>query len=57
MAATRVLDRSYTALEGHARLRTELGERRAERHRVVEIVSWAASNGNRGVNASYKDSG
>ena len=41
--------------EGHARLRTELAERRAERHRVVEVVSWAAGNGDRSENADYKE--
>ena len=41
--------------EGHVRLRTELGERRAERHRVVEVVSWAAGNGDRSENADYKE--
>ena len=40
---------------GHAALQTELAERRAERHRVVEIVSWAASNGDRSENADYKE--
>ena len=33
--------------QGHARLERERAERRAERHRVVEIVSWAAGNGDR----------
>lgn len=41
--------------QGHARLRTELAERRAERHRVVEVVSWAAGNGDRSENADYKE--
>ncbi len=41
--------------DGHARLRTELAERRAERHRVVEVVSWAAGNGDRSENADYKE--
>ncbi len=40
---------------GHARLETELAARRAERHRVVEIVSWAAGNGDRSENADYKE--
>ena len=45
----------YVTPEGHARLRTELAERRAERHRVVEVVSWAAGNGDRSENADYKE--
>ena len=45
----------YMTLEGHARLRTELAERRTERHRVVEVVSWAAGNGDRSENADYKE--
>jgi transcription elongation factor GreB len=40
---------------GHARLRAELADRRAERHRVVEIVAWAAGNGDRSENADYKE--
>ena len=45
----------YMTPEGHARLRTELAERRAERRRVVEVVSWAAGNGDRSENADYKE--
>ena len=45
----------YMTPEGNARLRAELAERRAERHRVVEIVSWAAGNGDRSENADYKE--
>lgn len=40
---------------GHARLQAELAERRAERHRVVEVVAWAAGNGDRSENADYKE--
>ncbi len=40
---------------GHERLRAELAEQRVARHRVVEIVSWAASNGDRSENADYKE--
>ena len=47
--------RFYMTPEGHARLRAELAERRAERHRVVEVVSWAAGNGDRSENADYKE--
>lgn len=45
----------YMTPEGHARLRGELAQRRAERHRVVEIVAWAAGNGDRSENADYKE--
>lgn len=40
---------------GHQRLKTELEEQRNARHRVVEIVAWAASNGDRSENADYKE--
>jgi transcription elongation factor GreB len=40
---------------GHGRLKTELEEQRTARHRVVEIVAWAASNGDRSENADYKE--
>jgi len=45
----------YMTPEGHERLRTELVARRTERHRVVEVVAWAASNGDRSENADYKE--
>jgi len=45
----------YMTPEGHGRLRIEHAARRAERHRVVEIVSWAAGNGDRSENADYKE--
>src|SRR6202046_4028985 len=45
----------YMTPAGHARLRAELAAQRAERHRVVEIVSWAAGNGDRSENADYKE--
>ena len=45
----------YMTPEGHARLEAELAARRTERHRVVEIVSWAAGNGDRSENADYKE--
>src|ERR1700761_2464261 len=45
----------YMTPVGHARLEAELADRRAERHRVVEIVAWAASNGDRSENADYKE--
>src|ERR1700709_2241558 len=40
---------------GHGQLKTELAELRNARHRVVEIVAWAASNGDRSENADYKE--
>lgn len=45
----------YMTPEGQQRLRTELADQRAERHRVVEIVAWAAGNGDRSENADYKE--
>lgn len=46
---------AYMTPAGHARLEAERRERQAERHRVVEIVAWAASNGDRSENADYKE--
>jgi transcription elongation factor GreB len=47
--------RFYMTPGGHARLRHELDQlMRVERPRVVEIVSWAASNGDRSENADYQ---
>lgn len=40
---------------GHERLKAELATQRTARHRVVEIVAWAASNGDRSENADYKE--
>lgn len=40
---------------GHRKLSDELVALRAERHRVVEIVAWAAGNGDRSENADYKE--
>ena len=45
----------YMTPRGHAQLAAALAEYRAERHRVVEIVAWAASNGDRSENADYKE--
>jgi transcription elongation factor GreB len=45
----------YMTPAGHDRLKTELAEQRTERHRVVEIVAWAAGNGDRSENADYKE--
>jgi transcription elongation factor GreB len=46
--------KNYITPEGHERLRTELRElMRVERPKVVEIVSWAAGNGDRSENGDY----
>ncbi len=46
--------KNYLTPEGHARLRDELQQlRRVERPRVVEVVSWAAGNGDRSENGDY----
>src|ERR1700761_1438857 len=45
----------YMTPEGHARLRADFAAQRTERHRVVEIVAWAAGNGDRSENADYKE--
>jgi transcription elongation factor GreB len=45
----------YMTPHGHHRLRTERDELRTARHRVVEIVAWAAGNGDRSENADYKE--
>jgi transcription elongation factor GreB len=46
--------KNYMTPAGHARLRAELHElQRVERPKVVEIVSWAAGNGDRSENGDY----
>jgi transcription elongation factor GreB len=45
----------YMTPAGHERLLAEREEQRNARHRVVEIVAWAASNGDRSENADYKE--
>ena len=45
----------YMTPEGHARLHAEFAAQKTERHRVVEIVAWAAGNGDRSENADYKE--
>ncbi len=46
--------RNYLTPEGHARLRAELLELLdVERPKVVEVVSWAAKNGDRSENGDY----
>jgi transcription elongation factor GreB len=47
--------RFYMTPRGRDRLQAELTALRAERHRVVEIVAWAAGNGDRSENADYKE--
>lgn len=45
---------NYITPAGHARLKSELEELvKRERPRVVEVVSWAASNGDRSENGDY----
>lgn len=46
--------KNYMTPEGFERLRAELRElRRVERPKVVEVVSWAAGNGDRSENGDY----
>jgi transcription elongation factor GreB len=45
----------YMTPQGHGRLKAELAAQRIARHQVVEIVAWAASNGDRSENADYKE--
>ncbi len=46
--------KNYVTLTGHAALHTELHHLlHDERPNVVEVVSWAASNGDRSENADY----
>ncbi|WP_428532217.1 transcription elongation factor GreB [Rhodopila sp.] len=45
----------YMTPLGRQRLQAELAATRGERHRVVEIVAWAAGNGDRSENADYKE--
>ena len=47
--------RIYMTSYGRAALEAEYEAARTERHRVVEIVSWAAGNGDRSENADYKE--
>lgn len=46
--------RNYISPAGHARLKSELEELvKRERPHIVEIVAWAASNGDRSENGDY----
>ena len=48
-------ERSYMTPEGHRRIRAEYEALlHGERPRVVEIVSWAAGNGDRSENGDYQ---
>jgi transcription elongation factor GreB len=47
--------KNYMTPSGHARLRAELDAlMRQERPKIVEIVSWAAGNGDRSENGDYQ---
>ena len=45
----------YMTPAGYEHLRAAFADQKSERHRVVEIVAWAASNGDRSENADYKE--
>ncbi len=45
----------YMTREGNDRLKAELAALRTDRHRVVDVVAWAAGNGDRSENADYKE--
>ena len=46
--------RNYITPAGHARLKSELEHLiKRERPHVVEVVAWAASNGDRSENGDY----
>ena len=46
--------RNYLTSEGYSRLMDELNHlRRTERPKIVEVVSWAAGNGDRSENGDY----
>lgn len=46
--------KNYITPAGHARLREELRQlREVERPKIVDIVSWAAGNGDRSENGDY----
>lgn len=53
-AATPPGERNHISPAGHACLLAERDALRAERRKVVEIVSWAAGNGDRSENADYQ---
>jgi transcription elongation factor GreB len=51
----RLHGRFYMTPNGHTQLKDELAQlMRVDRPRVVEIVSWAAANGDRSENADYQ---
>ena len=45
----------YMTPAGFLCLQAEYATQKAARHRVVEIVAWAAGNGDRSENADYKE--
>jgi len=46
--------KNYVTPTGHAALQAELAQlRQQERPKIVEVVTWAASNGDRSENADY----
>jgi transcription elongation factor GreB len=45
----------YMTPDGNRRIVAERDALRVQRHAVVEIVAWAASNGDRSENADYKE--
>jgi transcription elongation factor GreB len=54
-AATPHGSKIHMTPEGFRRLEAEYAALRSDRHAVVAIVSWAASNGDRSENADYKE--
>lgn len=53
-SAPRPAEKNYITPQGHARLQAELRHLRSvERPKVVEVVSWAAGNGDRSENGDY----
>ncbi|QCE33670.1 transcription elongation factor GreB [Acetobacteraceae bacterium] len=55
MAEINLSIRKYLSEKGAARFRAELDQLRlVERPKIVEIVSWAAGNGDRSENADYQ---
>lgn len=47
-------EKIYMTPEGYNRLEKEFSNLKQERYQVVDIVSWAASNGDRSENADYQ---
>jgi transcription elongation factor GreB len=54
MSEVQVTDKNYMTRQGYARLRAELVDlMNVQRPEVVQVVSWAASNGDRSENGDY----